>query len=255
MYRVSVKGFRYTIEPFDSLWHLAQRFHTTVEEICVANPTVNPYNLFIGQMITIPGVSRMETLTYPILPSHCISKTEIELMTNMRLIWEQHVTWTRMAIISLVFGLPDVEFVLARLLRNAIDNGNSLEPFYGEQIGEKYEELIREHLLIAAELVKAAIAGNQAAVASLDKKWHTNADEIANFLSSINPYIQKEEFRKMFYKHLALTKNEAVQMIQKDFEASIKVFDEIEEQAMEMADEIMTAIIKQFPQMFMTASH
>lgn len=111
--------------------------------------------------------------------------------------------------------------------------------------------MIKEHLVIAADLVKAAIAGNQAAVASLDKKWHANADEIVNFLGSINPYIQREEFRNMFYMHLALTKAEAVQMIQKNFKSSIEVFDEIEKQALRMADTITDAIVKQFPQLFM----
>ena len=32
----------------------------------------------------------------------------------------------------------------------------------------------------------------------------------------------------MFYKHLELTKNEAVTMIQKNYKADIEVFDEIE---------------------------
>ena len=96
----------------------------------------------------------------------------------MRLVWEQHVYWTRMTIISMAFNLPDVDFVTARLLRNATDMGNLLKPFYGNKIAAKFSNLIREHLVIAAELVKAAKAGNQKAVADcrekMVRKWRRN---------------------------------------------------------------------------------
>ncbi|WP_424237995.1 hypothetical protein [Bhargavaea ginsengi] len=60
------------------------------------------------------------------------------LKADMRLFWEQHIAWTRMIIISLVFDLPDAEFTVTRLLRNAEDMGNAIKPFYGEQAGERY---------------------------------------------------------------------------------------------------------------------
>ena len=50
----------------------------------------------------------------------------------MRSFWEQHVAWTRLAIISIVFHLPDVNVTVKRLLQNATHMGLSLEPFYGE---------------------------------------------------------------------------------------------------------------------------
>jgi hypothetical protein len=181
----------------------------------------------------------------------CISKAEVELRSANRLLWEQHVYWTRMTIISLVFNLPDVSFVIARLLQNAVDNGNSIRPYYGDRIADMYSQLIREHLMIAAELVKAAIAGDTKKVADLEKSWYQNGDKIVEFLSTINPYIQREEMRKMFYEHLALTKTEAVSMIQKDYQKSIEIFDQIESQALGMADTISDAIIKQFPTKFM----
>ena len=67
-----------------------------------------------------------------------------------RILWMEHVNWTRMTIISIVFGLPDLPFVQERLLQNATGLGNRLRPFYGDQIADRYAELIKEHLLIAA---------------------------------------------------------------------------------------------------------
>ncbi|WP_028775347.1 hypothetical protein [Shimazuella kribbensis] len=186
---------------------------------------------------------------YPVgvFPYTCISKAHVELRSIMRLLWEQHVTWTRLTILSLVFQLPDTEFVVARLLQNATDMGNSLKPYYGDAIGDKYGDLIREHLVIAADLVKAAKSGDQKAAEAIERKWYANADEIAQFLNYINPYLPLNEVRKMLYEHLALTKSEAVFMLKKDYQSGVAVFDIIEAQALHMADEITDAIVKQFP--------
>jgi hypothetical protein len=89
----------------------------------------------------------------------CISGVELEIRNTMRLLWEQHVYWTKTAITSLINNSSDLETVLARLLRNAPEMGNALKPFYGEQIGDQYSALIKEHLVIAADLVNAAKVG------------------------------------------------------------------------------------------------
>ncbi len=179
-----------------------------------------------------------------------ISKNENFLKGYMRSLWEQHVAWTRLAIISIVFNLPDINVTVGRLLQNATHMGLSLEPFYGEDAVKKYSELIKEHLVIAADLVKAAKAGDQNAATAIEKKWYANGDEIVAFLTSINPYIDKEAFRNMFYEHLALTKAEALAFLNKDYEAGVKLYDKIEKEALEMADMITKAIVQQFPQVF-----
>lgn len=155
-----------------------------------------------------------------------------------------------MAIISLVFDLPDIDEVLARLLKNADDMGNMIRRLYGDDVAKTYSQLIREHLLFAADLVKAAIAGDAEAAQVAEEKWYQNADQIAAFLNSVNPFLEEEAVRNMFYTHLALTKQEAVHMINKEFEKDIAVYDEIEKQAREMADAISDAMVKHYPAMF-----
>jgi uncharacterized protein (TIGR01732 family) len=186
----------------------------------------------------------------PQFNSSCISEQEVRLKSAMRLVWEQHVYWTRLTIISIAFNLPDVDFVTARLLRNATDMGNLIRPFYGNNIAAKFSNLIREHLVIAAELVKAAKAGDQKAAKATERRWYANGAQISEFLSTINPNISKNEFRKMFFEHLALTKSEAIFILQKEFKSSIAVFNKIEAEALQMADTITVAIVKQFPKKF-----
>jgi hypothetical protein len=180
----------------------------------------------------------------------CISKAEADFMAMNRLLWMEHVNWTRMTIISIVFGLPDLPFVQERLLRNATDLGNCLRPFYGDQIADRYTELIKEHLIIAAQLVTAAAKGDAATAEAKEKEWYRNANDIIIFLNRINPYLSVEDLQKMFYTHLALTKKEAVTMIQKNYQADVQIFDVIEAEALAMSDMIASAIVLQFCYLF-----
>ncbi len=232
---------QHIIQPGENYWTLAQRYNTTANRIIAANPMVNPYYLPLGQTIRIP-VSNSN--------NHCITQAEVDYRNDMRSLWEEHVAWTRMAIISLTFNLPDIDEVLTRLLKNATDMGNMIRRLYGDMVATTYSNLIQEHLLVAADLVKAAIVGDNQAATAAEEKWYRNADEIAAFLNQVNPYLSESAVRDMFYTHLELTKQEAVFMINKEYGKDIAVYDEIEKQAREMADAISDAMVKHYPNMF-----
>ena len=168
----------------------------------------------------------------------------------MRKLWEDHVTWTRLAIISLTTGSPDTEATVGRLLRNQDDIGAAVAQFYGDAAGTRLATLLREHIGIAAELVAAAKAGDQAEVARQQARWEANADEIARFLSVANPHWPFQPTREMLHEHLRLTTSEAVARLQGDWAADVAAYDEIHVQALHMADMLSEGIVAQFPKQF-----
>jgi hypothetical protein len=179
-----------------------------------------------------------------------ISQAHLDLNNMLRLLWEQHVWWTRSFIISVAFSLPDLNFVTARLLRNPRDFQAALEPLYGPGIAAEFARLFTEHLTIAAELVQAAKAGDTARAADAERRWYINADQIASFLARINPFWSEEEWRAMLHEHLAITKDEAVAILSGNFERGIQIFDQVELQALETADLMTEGIVRQFPRRF-----
>lgn len=239
-------AFPYTINQGDTLWMIANRYSTTVDAILNANAEIKPNNLFVGQVICIP-VQKSGNINSN---ENCINQRQLALMNKMRELWVQHVAWTRMTIISMVSNAADVSFVTNRLLRNPADFARQLMPLYGREIASEFESLLRSHLEIAARLVKEAIAGNDRAVAEAERQWYANADKIAAFLARINPNWSERKWREMLHEHLALTKAEAVNRIQGNFAEDIRLYDEIENQALQMADYMSEGIIKQFPEQF-----
>lgn len=171
------------------------------------------------------------------------NKTAVHLRDCFRLLWEQHVYWTRMVIMGIVLNLPDLEVTTARLLRNAPDFAKLFCRFFGNEIASEFSRLLTDHLVIAAELVTAAKAGNSSVAADAEKRWYANANDIVCFLNHINPFWSANHMRKMWYKHLALTKGEAAAMINKDYTKSIEIFNQIEKEALMMADNFSDGII------------
>src|SRR4051794_4425515 len=172
------------------------------------------------------------------------------LNTAMRKLWTDHVVYTRLYIISAVAGTPDAKPIADRLLKNQDDIGQAIVPYYGAAAGAKLTSLLRDHILIAVDVVNAAKANDQAALKAADARWHTNAADLATFLSGANPNWPRQAVLDMLNNHLALTTKEAVDRLQKNYTDDVSNFDAIFNQAMMMADTLSSGIAKQFPQKF-----
>src|SRR5262245_54013071 len=103
-------------------------------------------------------LAAMIGLVFLVHPASAHKQTE--LRTEMRKRGEDHVTWTRNYIVSALAGLDDANAVAQRLLKNQEDIGAAIAPYYGEAAGEKLAELLRDHIVIAVDVVSAAKAGN-----------------------------------------------------------------------------------------------
>ncbi len=180
-----------------------------------------------------------------------LSQSEIAFRQDMRALWEDHIMWTRLAIISLINGSPDTDATVARLLRNQTDIGDAVKPYYGDAAGAEVTRQLRGHILIAADLVLAAKAGDTAKLADAQARWQANADDIAAVLNSVNPVFWKlDALEHMLDEHLTLTAQEAVARLQGDWEADVAAYDAIHHHALGMSDMLANGIVQQFPKRF-----
>lgn len=178
------------------------------------------------------------------------SKSSCDLRMLQRRLWIDHVSWTRSVIVSDLASLEDKGPALERLLKNQDDIGNSIKPYYGEEVGNKLALLLREHIKLATQVTDSAKTGNKEDLAKYNKLWYENADDIAKFLSSANPNYSYETLKDMLYKHLQFLTEQVVARINKDWNADIKAYDEGEDHMIMFADVITDGIINQFPQKF-----
>ena len=173
---------------------------------------------------------------------------------EMRGLWNDHVVWTRMYVVSaatLPTELPDISATAERLFANQTDIGNAVAAFYGDAAGAALTDLLDEHIALAAEAIGAAKAGDQAALDDALARWYVNADDMARFLSEANPrHWHFDHLSAHMRHHLDLTLAEAVARLQGDYAADIAAYDEVRTQILELSDTLANGIIAQFPGRF-----
>lgn len=170
---------------------------------------------------------------------------------QMRKLWEDHVTWTRLAIVTFAHGSPGFDATATRLLKNQDDIGDAIKPFYGEVAGDELTALLKDHIGIAVELLQAAKAGDDAAFAKATASWYANSDDIADFLAGANPrYWPQDTMRAAMKGHLDQTLAEASHELTGQYAKSVADYDEIHHHILGMADVLSTGITRTFPHRF-----
>jgi len=179
------------------------------------------------------------------------SQQEIGLTLAMHKLWEDHITWTRTYIMSVTSDLPDADAAAQRLLQNQVDIGNAIKPFYGDEAGEQLTSLLNDHILIAADLLAAAKAGDTTKFEDANRRWYDNADEIAAFLSSANPdHWALAEMHSMMSIHLDLTLEEASARLNSDWSSDVAAYDKVHDEILQMAHMLTEGIVAQFRKQF-----
>ena len=233
----------HTIRPGDTLYNLALQYGTTVQNIMDSNIALNPYDLRVGQQIYIYPNYEQNT-------SYWISMNQVQLLQQMNLVWEQHIMWTRMLLISIAENLNDLDATQARLLRNPKDIADVFRRYCGIVVANKIQQLLTEHLEIGKDLIVALKNKNQEEATRLNTKWYQNADEMAEAFSSINPFYPKDEIRRMLYEHLRLTTSEVDNRLKGNYAEDIRSYDMVQKEILRMSQFFVNGIVKQFPNLF-----
>ena len=177
-----------------------------------------------------------------------LTPEQVRFHDAMRKLWEDHVTWTRLAIVAFADRSGGFGDTAGRLLQNQTDLGDAFTPFYGADAGSHLTGLLHDHITIAVELLQAARAGDGAAFDAADRRWYANAEEVADFLSSLNPRSwPRAEMRSMMRVHLDQTLAEASAELAGQYAAGVAAYDEIHAHILDMADVLSAGILRQFP--------
>jgi len=208
--------------------------------------TMNVKKLVIGAIFAVLGLG--------FVPTAMAAGPKVSSMAfnqDMRKLWEDHITWTRLYIVNALADLPSKEAAANRLLSNQVDIGNLIKPFYGDEAGNQFSALLKDHILIAAEVVDAAKAGDAVKQKEASKRWYENSNDIAFFFEKINPKNWPyPEMKSMMFEHLDTTTEEVSARLNKDWTGDIASYDKLHGQILKMADMLSSGIVKQFPDRF-----
>ena len=151
-----------------------------------------------------------------------MSEQRLALHDEMRRLWEDHITWTRLFIVSASADLPDTPATTKRLLRNQQDIGDAIKPFYGRAAGERLTTLLQGAHRRGRRPARQRQGGDQAAVERHSGAWYRNARD-RRLPHAANPrHWARSEMRAMMREHLDLTLTEAVAHLEQDHRTDIR---------------------------------
>jgi hypothetical protein len=175
----------------------------------------------------------------------------VALHEAMDRLWTDHVTWTRLVIVDFDSNAPDLKPDLARLLRNQVEIGNAIKPYYGAAAGSRLTALLHTHIMEAVPVLTYAQDGNKARLTKALAAWYANAHRIAAFLAHANPQSWPlGATTSMMNDHLRLTTDEAVAHLRGRWSADIAAYDRVRSEILMMADSLANGIVAQFPSRF-----
>src|SRR6185436_17422801 len=99
--------------------------------------------LFTASGVVAKSFRKSRTMPATISVAMESSTKEAALHDAMRKLWEDHITWTRLFIVSAVADLPDKAATTDCLLQNQVNIGNAIKSYYGDAAGEKLTALLK----------------------------------------------------------------------------------------------------------------
>jgi hypothetical protein len=165
-------------------------------------------------------------------------------------LWEDHITWTRLAIVSFAGSLPDLSAIQARLLRNQSDVAAAIRPDYGRSAERRLRTLLREHITGAVTLLGAAKGGGTPPPSAAPRRRGTRTRDRRLPQRREPRHWPRGEMRAMMKTHLDLTLKEAVDRLNGRFDADVLDYEAVHRSILEMADMLRDGIVAQSPERF-----
>lgn len=175
---------------------------------------------------------------------------QIGLYTTMANLWDEHMEWTYATVVAFAQESPALEPTLNRLLQNQKDIGDAIESFYGAEAAEQLTALLTEHIMDSVPVLTAAKAEDSAALEAAVDAWYANAEEIGRFLAGANPNWPEADMVETMRMHITQTIAYASDALAGDYVKAVADYGLAEAHMQQMANDLSTGLIAQFPEMF-----
>ena len=266
----------HTIQAGDSLYKLSRQYHTTVTELILGNPGVNPYNLQIGMqlficpgegyvdeneskpsegntnkltktpvggIVIIPGTTTQPgTATRPGTTTQPENNMGVDLRQRMRMAWLNHITLVKFYLISFFENLSSQNAWKDAVYKNAEEILAIFAQYYPASAMQRFRKLFMEHLRLTDE-VAAGLKADPAFSGAAMENWYINAEEIASFLSRQTPAYNETELRKMFYDYLDMERQQMEAYLDGDYETDIEIYLRSQQNMIELADFLTSGLL------------
>jgi len=185
------------------------------------------------------------------LPADKTSYTpkEVTFMSGIRMLFAQNLNWERIYFYERLANAPDADKTKQRLLTCQDDISNALREYYGEDIANQLDALLKQHVQSLddfANIVRSGAGDKTPIVSAL----YDNADAVTSLLGMQNMFVNKDALSAALKKYDDMLAAEINLQYPNIGSVDTNAFDTTFSQAMSLADIISIGTLKQFSSKF-----
>ncbi len=174
-----------------------------------------------------------------------------EMKQTLRDLWVGHIFWVRHVVSNIATNDPEERDAAEKeVVANTKQIASTMTPFYGAVASEKLYRLLDANIGAVREYSEATVAGDKRRQDAALALLASNADDIADFLSHLNPYLRKETVRGLIAAHGAHHVLQINQYKAKEYAHLGATWPMMRQHIYVIADTMTTALVKQFPDKF-----
>lgn len=213
----------------------------------VGGAAVTLTTLAMGGSAAAMGTMPVPASNSPVVGS---MSARVALYGRVRTLFDQHMQWTYDTVVAFAAASPGLTATLNRILRNQTEIASAFAPYYGDSMATQLGNLLTTHIQEAVPVLQAAQAGNADALKPAVDAWYANAQDLGDFMASMNPAWPQADMREMWKEHITQTIGYASDILTGNYEQAIAGYDAAQTHMDEMSDMLSAGIIAQFPDKF-----
>lgn len=197
----------------------------------------------------VPGMpSTGPVPAQPGLPSleESLEGERLALYGSLRQLWTQLAVWSRALIVSVAANLGDIQAIKDRLAIIPDAFSRVLSRYFDPRDADRFRVLLIEHIAAMAALVTAEKNNDIQTVNQETENLYANAGRIAAQLAGMNPYWNQEQWGDLLNDYIEILLADLVARMEGDYSREITIFDDLEAQAIKMAEYMAQGMMQRF---------
>lgn len=156
-----------------------------------------------------------------------IPSSQMDLVFESRIVLRDLATWIQSYLVSVFAGFGNKDSIEVKLKGLTLKLGDILSTVFGGEIGEQFVNLITNWLNTFKLLVFAQINGDVNAANGFANQLYADINQIAIFLSEINPFWIENEWRALLYRFNDMIIEELSAYMNKEYTKAVDSFDRL----------------------------
>lgn len=149
------------------------------------------------------------------------------MVKDFRQIATEWAYLSRFYLVAKTVGFGDEEYVTQRFFELTSRIKEKFELILGTEPANEFLSLLSIYAVKLEGLVNAILSGDQAEIESRSLEVYQHADEVAAYLSSINPYWNEAKWKELLYTFVGFLVEESSALQREDYSAFLQTFEKL----------------------------